>query len=254
MNWNKKAPAIKFISTIPGVSDFAPIYPASRYVYPWAKKAAESYKEGIKACPFEKHSTIQRCPGINKIKSMGWILPSWQDINITTDGAGVDFTYTTPLDQNDLNNESNVSFHKKELYSDFRDTWPVDTLKTVIKINTGWRVEVPKGYVLLQVPVPYMDTDIFTPLEGAYTYEYGPASINVPMYWHKHSGTHTIKAGTPLVKLILVSEPEALVEVVEDLEYRPGILANLVYSREFIRTYKSIKKFFTHNTKDEIPL
>lgn len=245
MNLFKKK--IVFETTIPGVDKLMPIIPAKEYRHPWVSRALDDYAK-IRAQPgfgTERSLHTARCPGIFKLQRHGWILRTWQDICIETNGDGENFNWTTPANQILLNKEPFVSSHSPDQLYQFMDNWPSNTLKSLIKINTSWRCVVPKGYYLLEMPIPYSDDNRFTTVPGYFSRETGPAQMNVQLLWHVLNGKTLIKAGTPIAQYILVPKEEVDMEIVT-VGNKASIhqLFYLSDNQRFVKNFNHIKKIF----------
>jgi hypothetical protein len=203
MSWpfrNKKS-FIRFYSLYPGLESIHPVVPAKSINRQWMI----DYKSDTK-CPYHKvvnalkgHSA--NCPGINKLVDVGWVLTAPADFTIETFGQGKDFKFEVPiLFQKDGHW---ISAHDASITKCLLDR-PNDTLETLIKIDTPWRIQASDDIVLLQQHVPYGNQPNFTVANGIldpkYSYE-----ANVQLFWHVLEGKVTIKAGTPLVHYIPIS-------------------------------------------------
>jgi hypothetical protein len=158
---------------------------------------------------YNVHSfSVKKCPGVVEYGMTGFILRAWQDIVITTEEDGVTYKWETTqspsrfisrnyVDKNALDHE--VSFFDPELYFNYFPRQ--NTLKTTLKINTPWYVDLPKGYKLLYAPVWYDNEERFTTVPGILDPTTNN-SLKVILYWHKIGTTEVIKAGTPLARLI----------------------------------------------------
>jgi hypothetical protein len=233
----KFSDSLVFESLLPGLEVHMPIIPAKEFKRKWLESARAELKEMKKQEPNEV-AHIARCPGIFDIARTGWVLRSWLDIEIETNGDLDTFLWRTPVCQNEMCPMAGnaVEWHPQEQFSKFQENFPSNTLKTIIKIQTPWRILIPKGYNVLVIPVPYSDESRFTVLPG--TFYAGIAVCNLQMLWHVTNGKTVIKAGTPLAQFILIPEnqPEATVRSVEDM--LPHRLHNLKLSSVFNRTYE----------------
>lgn len=245
LNFFKKK--IVFENNIAGMETIMPVIPAKQFRHPWVDRALTDLAK-IRAQPnygMERMVHTARCPGIFKLQRHGWIIRTWQDIVIETYGDGHNFTWTTPVDQIKLNGAPYVGDHPPHQLHDFMDNWPRDTLSSLIKINTGWTCVVPKGYYLMEMPIPYSDESRFTTVPGYFTRDMGPAQINVQLLWHVPAGKTLIKAGTPISQYILVPTDQPEMEVKSS-----GVKANihrifhLSESQRFVKNFNEVRKLF----------
>ena len=230
---------IKFYSGIQGIDEAMPIIPTKEYRHEWIKKARTKQTDNLKS--------IIRCPGINGIMTTGWLVRSWLDIKLRIEGD--DFFWQTPLDQVKLSNglcQPVVGEHDEQHIYENWENYPKNTFKKIIKINTPWWVEIPKGYYLLQFHPSYLDDNRFTSCSGKYTRDGGLAAINVPMFWHSIEDEYLIKAGTPLAQLVLVKDEDIDFKNYYDGKYLRKTLNThtiLSWSR-FKRSYGVIKDYY----------
>lgn len=237
-----KTPKLKFYCTIPGVEKTMPIMLTRKLAFEWKTKSAKDFNNN-KINPINDIvQSISNCPGINLLHTQGWIIRTWQDIVINVDIDGV-VSWQTPIDQKLLSGEDYVSFHRSSHFKNF-ENWPLHTLRTSIKIQTGWRCIIPDGYLLYQLPVFYYDDNRFTTNAGCYSNEMSVADLTVPVYWHITNGNILIKAGTPIAQLLLVPKEQIDFEIIEVPEHLEQV-NHIVKNNTFITDYKSIKDFFS---------
>ena len=235
-------PKIEFINEIEGVAQLMPIVDAKSIRRPWVERAQKSFAE-LRADPnWRNYKTMHtaRCPGIFTLHRHGWVLRTWQDIEITTNGDGTNFTWRAATS---VGGDA-VGFHPPEQLADFYGEWPKDTLRCLIKIHTGWRCIVPKGYYLLEMGLPLHEENRFTTVPGYFSREAGPASMNVQLMWHVMHGTTLIPAGTPIAQYILVpkEQPEM---ICRDAEKSDGLrLSHLYDASKFVKNYGDVRKLF----------
>jgi dUTPase len=238
---------IVFRNSIPGVEKIMPIIPAKEYKHAWHQKALDDFAN-IRKNPnygMERMLHTVRCPGIFGLQRHGWISRTWQDIVIETNGDTGSFFWHSAINQKELNGTDCVGHHPKEQFTDYMSNWKSDTLKTVIKIHTGWTCIVPKGYYLLEMPVAYLDENRFTTLPGFFDRDQGPAQMNVQLLWHVMDGKTLIKAGTPIAQYILVPKKQMEMEVKSiGKEANTQDIFDLINHNRFVKNYNEVKKFF----------
>lgn len=191
---------IEFFSSVPGVAETFPVR-ASREVIPkWVHAAKADYVKNK-----DKHDIhIYKCPGIFEMYMTGFVVTSWHDIEIETDG--VRFRMTIPdakletlLGKQAVQEQTHLGVAK------FLPQRPWST-KSILKINTPWHVLAPRGVKFMMIPMPYTDYFDFESCIGILD----PAlstEINVQGYWNNLTpGKHFIKAGTPMAQLIPITE------------------------------------------------
>lgn len=208
---DKSTDTIKFYSFIPEYTKNFPIRKISLSDYEWISRL----KEDFDLNPQQKIHTA-KCPGIMIMCKTGWVQTAYQDIEVETFGDGVDFNWKTEIDQSKIPEVGHilndyVHYHTPDQFDRFKPL-PSNTLKTILKIHSPWFVEIPKGYSLLRLPVPYQDNNDFSVASGILNYN---NFINIQLYWHCLDGKKTIKKGTPLCQFILIKNHELNHEIVE---------------------------------------
>ena len=237
---------LKFYSTIDGVEKIMPIIPAKEYMHEWIKKARLTLIKN-------PASHVLRCPGIKSSLNQGWILKTWQDIEIEIKENG-QYSFKTPFDVKSLSSNFNdipiVVHDENDLYN-YRNNWPKETFSKIIKINMPWVVKIPKGYFLYQLHPFYLDENRFTTLPACYTSDYGIARIIVPMLWHSLKGTFLINAGTPIAQIFLVKKEKFDIEmsfISDNIKIKKYLNVTFLSLRNrFTRNYLKIKEIFKKN-------
>ena len=194
-NWFTKKPTIRFYSMEQGVVDLFPIVKANT--------VKRKFLEGVQ----DPNSNVssQNCPGIKKIISTGWIVPAPADFEITTNGDGVYFEWGEQyrFSKGTEGRTAYISGHSRVQVEPLLDD-PDNTLKTVIKIESPWRVEASDDVVFLQMPVTYNNESRFQAAVGILDPRYAHL-INIQLFWKHMEGKTVVKAGTPLCQLVPVS-------------------------------------------------
>lgn len=243
-----KKPKVVFECLIPGVERLMPMVEAKTIKHGWAKNAIAEFVADRKHPEFGMHKKVYtaRCPGIFNLQRHGWVMRTWQDITIETFGDGCRFEWASAIDQKLLNEHVGncVGFHEDIQLANYRENWPSNTLRTLLKIQSPWRCIVPKGYYLMEMPVAYSDENRFTTVSGYFSYEQGPAQMNPQFMWHVMNGKTLIKAGTPIAQYILVPKEKY------DMEVRPLKEANeheffaLMNENRFVKNYTETKRIY----------
>ena len=205
MLFKKQKSFVRFYSLVPGLKELYPIIPAKELKRKWILENQTTSK-----CPVKKilgsggkehlgHSA--NCPGINKLVDTGWILCAPADFTIKTFGKGQDFKFEVPILFEE--NYHWISSHPPAITECLLDR-PADTLNSIVKIDTPWRIQTSDDIVLLQQHVPYNNQPYFTAASGIVDPKYSHEA-NVQLFWHTLEGEVTIKAGTPLIQYIPIS-------------------------------------------------
>jgi hypothetical protein len=252
---------IKFISTVPGVSTLYPITPSTKYKREWLSEEKADYKERKSKCPVNSLvapliGSIAKCPAVKATMGSGYILRAPADFKIHTNGDGETLLPTA----RDIHQRyTYIVTHEKEITD-----WLLSpalrekTVKTVVKVNTPWRLICPDDDIVFMVtPVPFTQEDRFSAVQGILdpktAYE-----VNVQLYWHVMEGDIVIKAGTPLCQYIPISRKALTAEIecydathydhqMEDEIYYAGIHTYMEEStgtEKMLRISKIMKKYY----------
>ena len=193
----KQKPFIRFYTLESGVLT----------LYPIVKSASvkRKFMEDDQIGDLPETLSSKNCPGIKKIISTGWIVPAPADFTINTVGDGVTFEWNEPYRFTKINRgmDSYVSGHTRSQTEPLLDN-PDDTLKTVVKIETPWRIEASDDVVFLIMPVTYNNESRFRAATGILDPKYGHL-INVQLFWNVLLGRTLVRAGTPLCQIVPIS-------------------------------------------------
>ena len=207
MSFFKKSPEFKFYSAVPGVCDEYPIVKSSAHDRKWIKPAVSAFKEKVDNLDNYDQPVIgiAKCPGVFDIMNIGWIVPAWCDFIIETNCDEQTINWRTPamlegITCGEAFNKPAISF-----MSTVNPTMAIPMKKEdnpfLVKVNTPWVVDIPKGWALMICPVTYSDDTRFESTTGIIT----PSThmeINPQLYWKVKHGKQLVKAGTPLCQLI----------------------------------------------------
>lgn len=193
---------IIFYTEFPELVKDYPIYPAKNYKRNWVKDCAASFAKYKKKFP--NMPTAVKCPGIRTIMESGYIVQSWFDFTIETNGDEHKFTVEYPAGFEEY--VKSVGYTGLLINSFNTKLGPVkiptyNNLGSIIKIWTPYHISVPEGYSLLIEPVHYDDDPIFTACYGSISAGMTP-DFNVHTYWSKKNDKIFVPAGTPLCQII----------------------------------------------------
>ena len=246
MFFKKKTPFVRFVNLIPGVEIAHPIIKSNEYTFDWTRSAALHYKDKLANTNYTDYVVgTARCPGILGMFKTGFIVTAPIDFTITTDDPG--FEWSCPQYPSN-SGQSYIDGHSRSqlsAYMPFRE----DTLSSIIKVNTFWRVTSSSDIVMLQLPIPYPDHNVFTAATGMVDCNENYHEVNIQLFWHKLHGTHHIKAGTPLCQLIPIPRNFAvnlLVEKMTDADKYTAQAYEYLVKKDNV---KDLKSFFTNCKK-----
>lgn len=237
---------IEFYSVIDGIDLAYPPIPISDVKMSWVEKSQEALRNRIKQNSTDKTAT-HLCSGIRELTQLGYAITAWHDIELTTIGDGSQYHWYVP-GTNYGNYDENikpVESFPAEIYGNHA-VLPPQTLKTIIKIPTPWRVNMPKGWGLLTLPMHYADEDRFTQLIGILDPTRNPA-LHAVLYWHRLHEKVTIKAGTPLFYVVPVKIDDRLeVEIrsATDKEMRWEKIRTTITNSVFVNGSTKYKQIF----------
>lgn len=201
---------ITFFSTVYGVADVCPIVPANKALPNWIHAVKENYlKEKLNMS--ERSGHLYQCPGIFDLYNYGFIVSAWHDFTIKTEFNKDGFAWKIPnQDLADLMGSTNIIGMHQLSISDMIPKKP-SAIRNIVKLNTPWHVIAPKGVKFLVLPIAYPDSFEFESHIGIL--DPGVSSeINVQLNWNIRDGETLIKAGTPLMHLIPISEEKFEIE------------------------------------------
>lgn len=192
----KKKPFIRFYSIDPGVVELFPIIPSSQIK---RKFASMTVSEGT--------PSPKSCPGIRKIVSVGWVVTAPADFIIKPTPDGYRFDWLEPWQFGTgaptLRGTSYISDHGPDQTEVLLDD-SNNMLKSIVKVQTPWRVETSDDIVLLQIPVTYANEHRFYSATGILDPKYA-YNVNVQLFWRETKEEILVRAGTPLCQLIPIS-------------------------------------------------
>ena len=189
---------IEFFNEIKGVADLFPIIETKDYKPDWIKKVKEDYLQNK-----NRDIHLYKCPGIFEIFNCGYIVRSWCDFKITIPNETMeDGTFYCNVPKHLNVGRTLVEGHPNDIMKFVPR--PKNTLNNISKIYTLWHIVAPKGLKFLFLPLPYPDNFEFYNAPGILDPSIA-AEINLQLFWNV-SGSHFIKAGTPLGQLIPLTE------------------------------------------------
>lgn len=248
----KKEPKIEFFSLMPDVAKIAPIQPAANFRPELMQRAAEelSQKKKEPGYGFFKLFNTAKCPGIYHYANYGWVMTTYQDIIIRTNGDGESIEWESAMNHHSMDGGklvgNQIEFHPPFQYANYMGNM-ANTVKNVIKIATPWRCVVPKGYYLQEGHLPYSNERRFTTATGFFSQEYGVAQMNVQLFWHVMNGETVIKAGTPIAHYILIPKKQHKLEVraANDKDLEIERITQAEISRKFVSNRTESKCLFS---------
>jgi len=187
---------LEFFSTIAGVAEMFPVLPAKEVIPKWVSECREDYLKSNK-----RDIHVFRCPGIFDLMSTGFVITAWHDIHVEVKPDKL--SVTTPDEAlNRLSGKPTVGI--QEQFARFFPKRPWSQ-KHILKINTPWNVLVPKNLKFIHIPLPFTEFQDFESTMGIHDPSIA-SDINIQGYVNKTVGNIFIKAGTPIVQLVPLSD------------------------------------------------
>jgi hypothetical protein len=197
-------PKLEFYSVEePTLKDVYPILPSSEVKMPWAQSIKQQYisqRQFMSPDDFKVGSHM--CSGITGLMKHGWVVTSWCDVIIETNGDGESYRFTVPPGMKELTGLAPVGGFKPDLFGNHTKL-PPQTLKTILKFHTPWKFDITDGWGLMILPLQYNDENRFTAATGVLDPKISQ-EINPILFWHVMQGETFIKAGTPLCYIVPV--------------------------------------------------
>ena len=195
---------IEFFSTVAGLADVCPVIPANKYKPNWMSAAKNDYLE-LKKSNIHNWTHIYQCPGIFDLFNYGYIIPMWHDVVIKTNGDKENFQFLLPTPDLTIGGPGGdvVGRHLPGIDSFLpKKPWAIDP---TIKFHTPWKVIAPKGVKFLVIPIAYSENPEIESSIGILDPGYS-CEINFQMYFNIIDGEYLLKAGTPMLHMIPLSE------------------------------------------------
>lgn len=213
---------IEFKHKVDLVRKLFPIYCATKLPMAWRKKLNTYIKDNDLSL-----QNTSLCSGIHELLNISYVITSVTDISITTNGDGKSFKWEVPTAAiSKMVGYDAVSHFESVQYGDHVNL-PENTLKTIVKIQTGWTVKLPRNYALVFSPLTYNEENRFTAFSGVLDPTISN-ELNVPLFWHILNGKTVIEAGTPLALLTPIKQEKFNFVIkeqnIEDEENRKNLL------------------------------
>ena len=244
---------ILFFSSVNGVADAYPIKSAKEFKFKWVESLKNDYKNFLNSNLNGQGTHLRRCPGIFEILDEGYILPMPWDLKIRTSKASPEsFEWEVPSRNIIDTFEGNIaSAHDivGRLLPNRNGSFPL-----ILKIDTPWNIAATPGLKFLVIPIPYPDSYEFESTHGILDPAKG-THLNLQLRWNVIDGEYIIKAGTPMLQLIPITQNNCKLIVRDANLYDKQWLEKrkFLHSHSFISNKPILKKaydmFFGHNLK-----
>ena len=191
---------VTFINTMPGLSETWPIAPMASAMPQWVRVARADYVKSKD----QRQSHLFRCSGIGSLYKTGFVIPSWHDVRVYSEGDS-----QIQIQKPDTLHEASVDIQKGDGIAKFLPKRPWSS-SSIIKFSTPWHIISDVKF--LMIPITYPDNFEFEACHGILDPSVS-TEINVQVYWNKVGVPHTIDAGTPLCHLVPLTDEDIQLEI-----------------------------------------
>lgn len=168
-------------------------YPSRKFLPEWYKNLPPKVGKQDKL----ENSTIKRCAPFLDAMTVGWIIPLAADVEIISndDATGINYRW--------LFNKPMIENHQHT-----QVTGHPSLPKPPMKFLNYWFIKIPRGYSALFLPPLNRPDPRFQCISGlvddGYMGNGALEYINFPFFFTQPNYTGILKAGTPLVQMILL--------------------------------------------------
>jgi len=205
----RKLKPVVIVNAEPAFAAAYPILEAKDVKREWVERNVKDMQAATKkimeTCPMEHlrnklHDMgfISKCPGIRAFMNTGYIITTPCDFIIETNGDGVHVKHVSLGPKS--SNIFHVGLHTKGQLHDYSSV-PLNTVKDIVKVSTGWSIIPNEDYVFLVTPPHYGDESRFSGPVGIHD-PYSDPQLNVFLFWHVMKGREIVSAGTPIAQYI----------------------------------------------------
>jgi hypothetical protein len=204
---------VEFLCEEEDFSVIPPPIPARKILPEWYKHLPPKIRKEDKL----NNSTIKRCAPFLDAMTLGWIIPLAADVEIVTDDK-----YQLAFKH---------SFYKNMVESHGATQVNADnhpnphSPKPPMKFLNYWYIKIPKGYSALFIPPLNRADPRFECISGCvddgYMGNENLEYINFPFFFHQPNYTGIVKAGTPLVQMIVFPRDDKAIKSCNKVKARP---------------------------------
>jgi hypothetical protein len=235
MFWFKsKKITVDAFCVVPGVVDYCPIEPASKFLPNWWKSLDASYEiYNEKFNVNHRKSTLKRCDSFVALYKKGFILPLWTDMQVQTNENSYGCMFS--------DNSTDVVSHDRKQFDS-----PTFSNLLHMKIISPWVLQEKTGCEF-SWNLPWWNNveqrNDFYVLPGVIEFKYQHAT-NINMFINNTPRNFMIAAGTPLVHMIPISD--------KDVEVKCHYLPQQEYNKKFHKTTHQLKFIGAYKERKKI--
>jgi len=190
---------VKFDTNLEGLKETAPIQPAIKFIPEWFKRMPMQYMEklsnvgqGVGA----SMSSTKLCPGMIEYFKQGYVVPLWADLLIDISRTDNELKYAWEFSDKTYK----LDHHLHSQFLDYAPKHAQQNIHMIFKLINPWRVKLPKGYSMYQLPMHYHYDDNFHVLPGIYPSDSYP-ELHSQLCITK-LGQFVIERGTPIAHYV----------------------------------------------------
>lgn len=181
---------IRFFHVTDGMAEAYPVVEARKHRFEWYKTMAEEVRRS--KASVEYVPAASKCPAIIDINTTGYFVPLDRDIFVNNRNGRLEAKNASPK----FYQITEQVVHPAKDYLDERSAMPF-----VLKVAAGWHCICPPELRFYLGPIPYPDNTLWYTLPGLYTPRQD-FQINFQGLWNTTENGHKLKAGTPMVHLV----------------------------------------------------
>ena len=199
-----KKPDVEFLCLPEDYGIIPEPFPARKLMPEWFKSLPPHAEKKEKL----NNSTIKRCAPFLDAMSVGWIIPLVADVEIITNDDASGIETKSLFSRTMIESHSHVQLNSPD--GPKHPTHP----KPPMKFINHWAIKIPAGYSALFTPPLNRRDHRFECMSGLVddTYMGNGALeyINFPFIFTEKNYTGILRAGTPLVQMILIKRDNVL--------------------------------------------
>lgn len=250
-NWFKKKPKQQpdiwqFWSTWPGLDITYPILSTDSIPVPWLGQSRLNLQQQQRDYGAPLTNAAHLCSGIGQYLKQGWIVTSWCDFMITTNGDLTTFEWRLPPRIAAKYPAPIIENFDHSVWGDYANL-PPWTLKTLVKYNTPWCFNAPQGWGLQVTPLHYHNESRFTNTVGIIDPARGN-QLNAVLLWHQPNGQTLVRAGTPLFHMspVPLRRPEYTVRTANQQEQDYRLHRDFLISNTFAANTEKTTELYNY--------
>jgi hypothetical protein len=168
--------------------------PVSNFIPSWISNVKVTYDTDSILDNWQRRlKNIRSCPSFTDIYKEGYVILAPTDIRISYENN--EWFWRTPYDLFDGLQDENITFHDNKQMVDYLPT--TASTRIIFKINMPMFLDVPKGYRMRVMPVPFTYNNDWSASPGVYDPN-KVNQVNILIEYTSSKDELLIKQGTPL--------------------------------------------------------